>query len=73
MNLFFKLIERAIGVISDVILPLFLPFMLLLGLYLTIEFIVKIQPETSENGRFKAACKYAGGGHINYEKCVCTK
>ena len=34
---------------------------------------VEIQPGINENRRFKLACMYAGGGHINYEKYICTK
>lgn len=48
MNSYLDLTEKVIGTISNWIWPFFLPFMLLLGTYLSVKFIVKIQPLTSK-------------------------
>lgn len=53
MNQFFSTIEGVIGNISDTIWPFFLPFMLLLGAYLSIKFILQVQPQVTERNRFK--------------------
>lgn len=53
MEILFEIIEKGIGMVSDAIWPFFLPFMLLLGLYLSIKFIFKIQPETSKKSNLK--------------------
>lgn len=48
MNSCLDLVEKIIGTISNSIWPFFLPFMLLLGLYISFMFIAKIQPVTTE-------------------------
>lgn len=53
MNMIFELLERVIGNISNAIWPFFLPFMLMLGLYLSVKFIVKIQPLTSRKSNLR--------------------
>ncbi|MDM8534491.1 sodium:alanine symporter family protein [Clostridiaceae bacterium HSG29] len=53
MNIFVDFVEKIIGEISNFIWPIFLPFMLILGLYLSVKFIIKIQPETSVKSDLK--------------------
>lgn len=53
MEVLFEILEKGIGVVSDTIWPVFLPFMLLLGLYLTVRFIFRIQPQTSRKSNLK--------------------
>jgi len=53
MNMIFEMLERAIGTASNAIWPFFLPFMLLLGLYLSLNFIARIQPLTSRKSNLR--------------------
>jgi hypothetical protein len=53
MNMFIEVLELGIGKISNSIWPFFLPFMLLLGMYISTKFIFKIQPKTTKSSKLR--------------------